>query len=465
MIQGVSSDAGKSFVAAGLCRWLSRQGLSVAPFKAQNMSNNARVVEGGEIGSAQWLQAMAAGVTPDVRMNPILLKPESERRSQVVLNGVANEELTILPWRGRSRQLWPHVVAAYESLAKEYEFIVIEGAGSPAETNLWVDDVVNMSVAELADAPVLLVADINRGGAFAHLYGTWALLPPVHQARIKGFILNKFRGDPALLEPAPRDLETRSGVPTIGVIPWISHDLPDEEGPTWVESPLSGPRVGIICGPYASNLDEFVRLQRSTQVRFVRSLDECGDFDLIILPGSKHVANDMRWLCEGGLDERLRAEARDGTAILGICGGLQMLGRHVDAVKGIEEASDGLNLLAVSTTLEKEKQTRATEVTLPEMTAPWAWLSGRRVTGYEIHHGVTSGSDSLPMTDQRLVFGSDNVLGIYFHGLFENTAVLESFAGDAHGNLEDALELLADVMEQHLNTSFVASCLGLEHGE
>jgi adenosylcobyric acid synthase len=462
MIQGVSSDAGKSFVAAGLCRWLSRQGLSVAPFKAQNMSNNARVVEGGEIGSAQWLQAIAAGVTPDTRMNPILLKPESDRRSQVVLNGVANEELTNLPWRGRSRRLWPHVVTAYESLAAQYEFIVIEGAGSPAETNLWADDVVNMSVAELADAPVLLVADINRGGAFAHLYGTWALLPPNHQPRIKGFILNKFRGDPALLEPAPKDLETRSGVPTVGVIPWISHDLPDEEGPTWVESPTSGPSVGIICGPYASNLDEFVALQRSTQVRFVRSLDEFDDFDLIILPGSKHVANDLRWLREKGLDGKLRAAAKEGTAILGICGGLQIMGQQVDAVEGVEGASEGLSLLAVSTTLEREKQTKATEVELPSMTLPWGWLSGQRVSGYEIHHGVTSRTDALSVTDQRHVFGNDNVLGIYFHGLFENTSVLESFAGVAQGSLDLALELLADTVEQHLDTSFVASCLGLE---
>src|SRR6202034_3994634 len=252
-------------------------------------------------------------------------------------------------------------------------------AGSPAETNLWASDIVNMAVADYLDAPVLLVADINRGGAFAHLFGTWALLPPNHQVRIKGFILNKFRGDPALLEPAPQDLEIRCGVPTVGVIPWISHDLPDEEGPALLESPTSGPRVGIICGPYASNLDEFVGLQRSTRVRFVRSLEEFDIFDLIILPGSKHVANDIRWLREKRLDERLRTAAGEGTAILGICGGLQILGRHVDAVEGIEGASEGLNLLAVSTTLEKEKQTKATELVLPTMTSPWGWLSAQRL--------------------------------------------------------------------------------------
>ncbi|MFY9782327.1 MAG: cobyric acid synthase [Acidimicrobiales bacterium] len=462
MVQGVSSDAGKSFIATGLCRWLSRQGISVAPFKAQNMSNNARVVDGGEIGSAQWLQALAAGVTPDVRMNPILLKPESDRRSQVVLDGKVDVALTEQPWRGRSRQLWPHVVAAYESLARDYDVIVIEGAGSPAETNLWQDDIVNMAVAELADAPVLLVVDIDRGGAFAHLYGTWALLPPEHQQRIKGFILNKFRGDPALLDPAPRDLEARCGVATIGVVPWIAHDVPDEEGPTLVESPTSGPRVGIVCGPYASNLDEFVGLQRSAQVRFVRSADEFEAFDLVILPGSKHVAADVQWLRDEGLEEKLRVSATARTPILGICGGLQMLGRRVDAVDGVEGSADGLDLLAVATTLEREKQTNDVTLVFSTMAPPWSWLNDQRVVGYEIHHGVTTPLASLSMSDQRLFFGVENVLGVYFHGLFENASVLEAFAGRPGGDRETAFELLADTIERHVDASVLRACLGFE---
>jgi adenosylcobyric acid synthase len=461
MVQGVSSDAGKSFVVTGLCRWLSRQGISVAPFKAQNMSNNARVVEGGEIGSAQWLQALAAGVTPDVRMNPILLKPESDRRSQVVLNGKVDAALTEQPWRGRSRQLWPHVVAAYESLASDYDVIVIEGAGSPAETNLWQDDIVNMAVAELADAPVLLVVDIDRGGAFAHLYGTWALLPSEHQRRIKGFILNKFRGDPALLDPAPKDLEARCGVATIGVIPWIVHDVPDEEGPTLVESPTSDPSVGIVCGPYASNLDEFVRLQRSTRVRFIRSAEEFEAFDLIILPGSKHVAADVQWLRDAGLDEKVHVSAIAGTPVLGICGGLQMLGRRVEASDGVEGSVDGLDLLAVTTTLEREKQTNAVSLEFWAMASAWSWLNDQRVTGYEIHHGLTTALGSLSMSDQRLFFGNDNVLGVYFHGLFENTSVLEAFAGHPRGDREAAFELLADTIEKHVDTSVLRACLGV----
>jgi dethiobiotin synthetase len=195
MVQGVSSDAGKSLLVTALCRWAHQQGISVAPFKAQNMSNNARVVDGGEIGTAQWLQAVAAGVLPDVRMNPILLKPESDTRSQVVLNGVVNEAFTSAPWRDRSSRLWPYVTEAFRSLSDEFDVVIIEGGGSPAETNLWSSDIVNMAVADLADAPVALVADIDRGGAFAHLFGTWALLPPGWRRRIEGFVLNKFRGD------------------------------------------------------------------------------------------------------------------------------------------------------------------------------------------------------------------------------------------------------------------------------
>ena len=236
------------------------------PFKAQNMSNNARVVDGGEIGSAQWLQALAAGVHPDTRMNPVLLKPESDIRSQVVVDGVVSGELTAMPWHGRSPRLWPHVTAALTSLTEEFEVVIIEGAGSPAETNLWPDDISNMAVADAADAPVALVADIDRGGAFAHLYGTWALLPPPWQARVEGFVLNKFRGDPGLLAPGPADLGAVTGVPTIGVVPWLDHALPDEEGPTPIAGPGRGRHVSIICGPFSSNLDEFTQLQRVADV-------------------------------------------------------------------------------------------------------------------------------------------------------------------------------------------------------
>jgi adenosylcobyric acid synthase len=451
MIQGVSSDAGKSFVVTALCRWLARQGVNVAPFKAQNMSNNARVVDGGEIGTAQWLQALAAKVVPDVRMNPILLKPESDTRSQVVVDGVVNHELTNTAWRGRSKHLWSHVRAAYDSLAHEYDVIVIEGAGSPAETNLWADDIVNMAVADLADAPVALVADIDRGGAFAHLYGTWALLPRTWQGRVEGFVLNKFRGDAALLDPAPRDLEALCGVPTIGVIPWLEHALPDEEGPTTALGSTSGPRISIVCGPYASNLDEFVPLQQAARVTWVRASGDLSDSDLVIIPGSKNVALDLQWLRATGLDDDLRRAARSATPLLGVCGGLQMLGRRVHDPAGVEGSAEGLDLLGVETSYDLTKRTTRSTVDFPDLGVPWAWLGQRRVSGYEIHHGATRAVGDIDVSDGRCVFATSNVLGVYLHGLFEDPEVLLAFSGARATGLETTFEYLADAIDEHVD--------------
>ena len=455
MVQGVSSDAGKSLLVTALCRWSHRRGMSVAPFKAQNMSNNARVVDGGEIGAAQWLQAKAAGVRPDVRMNPVLLKPESDTSSQVVLNGVANDELTTSPWRDRSAHLWPHVTEAFRSLTEEFDVVIIEGAGSPAETNLWTSDIANMAMADLADAPVVLVADIDRGGAFAHLFGTWALLPPPWQRRIEGFVLNKFRGDIELLAPAPDDLEVACGVPTIGVLPWLDHGLPDEEGPTTLVGSRTGPRVSIVCGPYASNLDEFVQLQQVANVDWVRTVDQLVDADLIVLPGSKHVANDLGWLHDTGLAHAIADAAQDGIAVLGICGGLQMLGQRVEDPAGVEGAAEGLALLPIVTRYEKAKRTVQTSVHFGPLSPPWSWLGGRRVSGYEIRHGVTRTSESVEIDADGLAFGRGNVLGLYVHGVFEDPAVLKAFSGAIPDDLETTFDGLADAVEKHLDTAWL----------
>jgi adenosylcobyric acid synthase len=270
MIQGCTSDAGKSLITTALCRWYSSQGVMVAPFKAQNMSNNARVVSGGEIGVAQWLQAKAARVEPDVRMNPILLKPQSDTFSQVITLGKADLELTKSPWQGRSQKLWPIARQALHELVDEYELVIIEGAGSPAEINLKPDDYINMRVAKEVGASVLLTVDIDRGGAFAHLLGTWNLLDQDERELIDGFILNKFRGDAGLLAPAPDMIETLTGIQTRAVIPYLKHRLPSEEGPSVnLVSSSQGPRVYIVCGPYSSNLDEFHLLQSSARVTFV----------------------------------------------------------------------------------------------------------------------------------------------------------------------------------------------------
>jgi len=462
MVQGVSSDAGKSLIATGLCRWLRRRGALVAPFKAQNMSNNARVVDGGEIGTAQWLQALAAGVAADVRMNPVLLKPEADTRSQVVVNGVVSRELTESPWRGRATRLWPHVEAAYRSLAAEYDVVVVEGAGSPAELNLWADDIVNMRVAELAGAPVLLVADIDRGGAFAHLYGTWALLPPPWRSRIRGFLLNKFRGDVGLLAPAQAELEEATGVPTVGVVPWIEHALPDEEGPTLGAPSGHSRRVCIVGGPYASNLDEFVRLQQVADVCWARTPAALTGADLVVLPGSKHVPNDLAWMRSCGMADAVISAAAAGVPVLGICGGLQMLGGAIDDPAGVEGSAEGLALLPVATSYLPGKTTQRTVVGFGRLPPAWSWLDGLWFDGYEIHHGTTTVSGSVEtIVGDGLGYADGNLLGIYAHGLFESDQVLDAYTGIVPPPRNATFEQLADLIDAHLDIAWLARCLDL----
>jgi adenosylcobyric acid synthase len=462
MVQGVSSDAGKSLIATALCRWLRRRGALVAPFKAQNMSNNARVVDGGEIGTAQWLQALAAGVAADVRMNPVLLKPEADTRSQVVVNGVVSRELTESPWRGRSTRLWPHVEAAYRSLAADYDVVVVEGAGSPAEMNLWTDDIVNMRVAELAGAPVLLVADIDRGGAFAHLYGTWALLPPPWRSHIRGFLLNKFRGDAGLLAPAPAELEKATGVPTVGVVPWIEHALPDEEGPTVGAPSGRSRRVCIVGGPYASNLDEFVRLQQVADVCWARTPDALAGTDLVVLPGSKHVAADRAWLRERGFDDAIRARVAGDARVLGICGGLQLLGERFEDPAGVDGSGIGLGVLPLTTTFDADKLVRRTATRFAALPAPWTPLSGLAVEGYEIRHGVSHADGLEPALPEGLGWLSGPVLAVYVHGLFESPATVEALIASApEAGLERTFDALADALDAHVDMDRVAALAGV----
>ena len=273
MVLGTTSGAGKSWLATALCRWYARQGLKVAPFKAQNMSNNARVVDGGEIGSAQYFQALAANAVPEVRMNPLLLKPERDTHSQVVLMGQVNEELSALPWRGRSERVWPQIAQALDELRAGNDVVVIEGAGSPAEINLMASDIVNMRIARHAQARCLLTTDLDRGGAFAHLYGTWALLPEADRALLRGFVLNKFRGDASLLAPAPQQLQELTGVPTVATLPmWWQHGLPEEDGVFDDRSRASGTvtrTVAVVAYPRISNLDDFQALKNVPGVRLV----------------------------------------------------------------------------------------------------------------------------------------------------------------------------------------------------
>lgn len=475
MVQGTSSWAGKSLVATALCRHFARLGVRVAPFKAQNMSNNARVVEGGEIGVAQYLQALAAGVEPDVRMNPVLVKPEGMTRSQVVVRGVADPVIGALPWRERAPHLRPVAEESLASLREEYELLVIEGAGSPAEINLADSDLANLGAARAADAAVLLVADIDRGGAFAHLYGTWALLQGEDRERIAGFVLNKFRGDASLLAPAPERLRELTDVPVVGVVPWLEHGLPDEDGaaapPPAPEGEL--PTVAVVRYPFASNLDELKLLEQVAAVRWEGRPADLEAVDAVVLPGSKHVAADLAWLRERRLAEPIAARAVAGGRVLGICGGMQMLGEGLEDAGG--GAVAGLGLLPLRTTYAGEKLARRVEVAFaPALDGAWATLAGRCFRGYEIRHGA-----SAPMPSPQRGVGKASVatvaalpegrgwargpvLGVSVHGLLEDPDVLAALFGRRPArSLDAALDQLADDVMTGLSAAAVECLAGL----
>jgi adenosylcobyric acid synthase len=465
MVQGCTSNAGKSYLVAALCRALSNAGYRVAPFKAQNMSNNAGVTANGlEMGRAQMVQAVAARALPDVRMNPVLLKPEADTRSQVVLLGRASRELTELPWRERKPRLWPHVQAALHSLLGEYEVVVIEGAGSPAEVNLRSSDIVNMRVAVEANAAVLLACDIDRGGAFAHLLGTWHCLTPQERGLLRGFLLNRFRGDAGLLAPAPEWLREQTGVPTVGVIPWLPHTLPEEDG-FWTgegkEHVLDG-FVAVMRLPRVSNLDEFAPLAHLA--RWVTVPAELEGARAIILPGSKATLSDLDWLRRSGLAAGVSRAAAAGVPVLGICGGLQMLGQTVSDPKGIEGggSAPGLGLLDLNTVMAADKTTRQTTLLDPE--------SGASLRGYEIHHGVTEAGPGVQTLVPGLLWRQGNVRGTYLHGLLENPGYLHSFLGwaglsvpDPIPALDARLDAIADAVKANLDWRLILELAGGKH--
>jgi adenosylcobyric acid synthase len=466
MIQGTSSWAGKSLLTTALCRHFARRGVRVAPFKAQNMSNNARVVAGGEIGSAQYLQALAAGVEPEVRMNPVLVKPEADMRSQVVVHGQADPELSATPWRERAQVLWPLVEASLRALLDEYDLVVMEGAGSPAEINLADCDMTNLRSAAAAEARVLMVCDVDRGGAFAHLYGTWALLEEAQRARIGGFVLNKFRGDPELLDGAPQRLQEMTGVPLAGVLPWIRHGLPDEDG---VSPPLataggSRPRVDVIAYPAASNLDELKPLGQVAELRFARRPAELGEADLVVLPGSKHVAADLRWLRESGFESVLWERLSSGSRLLGICGGMQMLGNELRDPEGVDGGGEGLCLLPLVTTFGQEKLVRRTRARFaPNLPGSWQTLAGRELEGYEIRHGHTSAAGRAEEAlEGGLGWAYGRVLGISLHGLFEQPELVAALLGTPPPRpLDAALDELADAVLPALDLELVERLAGV----
>lgn len=495
MVLGTTSGAGKSWLTTALCRYYARQGLKVAPFKAQNMSNNARVVAQGEIGSAQYFQALAARAVPDVRMNPLLLKPEKDTQSQVVLMGQVNAELSRMEWRGRSASVWPVVSRALDELIADNDVVVMEGAGSPAEINLKSSDIVNMRAAQHANAACLLVTDIDRGGAFAHLYGTWAMLDEAERKLIKGFVLNKFRGDAKLLAPGPQILQDLTGIPTVATLPmWWQHGLPEEDGvfdmaptlgtdvsslpPGGAELARGGPSrrsgpllVAVVAYPRISNLDEFQPLKNVPGVRlkWVRSPADLAGADWIILPGSKHTSGDLAWLRAQGLDQAIAAHAGQGGAVLGICGGLQMLGEALIDPHGIDGNAPGLGLLPVVTVFEESKTVRQRQARFGEVDGAWAALSGVALQGYEIHHGQTAqhpalaaaGDTASAVMAEGLAWQNirGNVLGLYLHGMFEDPAVLQALFGATVPTLDSVFDGLADYIGEHFAPGVLQSLI------
>jgi adenosylcobyric acid synthase len=488
MIQGTSSSVGKSLLAAALCRIFARRGIRVAPFKAQNMSNNAAVcADGAEIGRAQAVQAAAAGVEPTADMNPILLKPEADARSQVVVMGRPWRSLAAGTYYQHRDELWAVVTAALDRLRATYELVVVEGAGSPAELNLRAGDIVNMSVARYAQSPVLLVGDIDRGGIFAQLLGTLWLLTPEERALVRGLVVNKFRGDLALFADGVRILEERGGVPVLGVVAFLPNLAIPEEDAVAIEyrrphvaytpSPSAAIDIAVVAFPRIANFDDFDPLadEPGVQVRYVASPQALGRPQAVILPGTKSTMADLVWLRAQGLAEAIRGLAAAGGAVVGICGGYQMLGRVIRDPGHVEAAADevpGLALLPVETVFEGDKATYRAQGRVLGSAGWLAPLAGQAVCGYEIHMGRTwGGSAWLEIAERNgqpvslpdgAVSADGRVWGCYMHGIFENEAFRRAWlAGLGWGGAgnqalpptghEAAFERLADEVEAVLN--------------
>ena len=433
MIQGTMSNAGKSLLAAGLCRIFRQDGYRVAPFKSQNMALNSFITKtGAEMGRAQVVQAEAAGIEPDVRMNPILLKPTTDVGSQVIVNGQVQGNMRAMEYYRRKREFIPAVMEAYNSLAQEYDIIVIEGAGSPAEINLKATDIVNMGLAELVDAPVLLVGDIDRGGVFAQLYGTIALLEPREQRRIKGTIVNKFRGDRAILQPGIDILEKICGVPVAGVIPYTHVDIDDEDSLSTRFHTGDGRKdidIAVVKLPRISNFTDVSPLERfeSVSVRYIERPDQLHQPDMILLPGTKSTIADLLWLRQSGLEAAICQQAARGCIVFGICGGYQMLGTSIRDPLGVEAAGvtevKGMGLLPMDTVFQGEKVQQQTGGVFGTISGPLHSLSGMAYTGYEIHMG-RSGQQLPPLVSRGNVYGS------YIHGIFDGAGIAQAVIGD-----------------------------------
>ena len=495
MVVGTASSVGKSLLVTALCRIFKRHGYSVAPFKSQNMSLNSFVtVEGHEMGRAQVAQAEAAGLVPSALMNPILLKPTTNSRSQVIVNGKVHGNMSAVEYYAYKDNLRPTVQAAFDALSAKYDVIVIEGAGSPAEINLMDGDFVNMGMAAMVDAPVILAGDIDRGGVFASLYGTVKLLPPEDQARIKGLLVNKFRGDVKILEPGLRKIEELMKIPVLGVIPYGKFAIDEEDSLTTRFSQKSGQssdlKIAVLQLPRISNFTDFAALDSldGVNLKYVDEPSDLEDADLIILPGSKNTIDDMNHLAETGLSAKIKEMHCKGRVIVGICGGFQMLGRMIHDAYGVEKETpcsiEGLGLLDVETSFARDKHTLQSTLTLRGGDGPLAGTGGQVLTGYEIHMGETAighGATALGDCDGRAAGAVDDtgrVFGSYLHGFFDNLNFTRLFlnnlgrrrAEEAENETiasyqefkEREYDRLADMVEKHLPFEYLLKLINRE---
>ena len=440
MVQGTMSNAGKSYLAAALCRIFHQDGYRVAPFKSQNMALNSFITEEGlEMGRAQVMQAEAAGIKPSVLMNPILLKPTNDTGSQVIVNGEVLGNLSAREYYKRKKEMIPHIMQAYRQLDEQYDIIVLEGAGSPAEINLKSDDIVNMGMAEMVNAPVLLAGDIDRGGVFASLYGTVMLLEEQEQRRIKGLIINKFRGDKSILEPGLDTLTKLTNIPVLGVLPYMNVDIDDEDSLSerfhFKQSGHSLLDLAVIKLPRISNFTDFHPFEylEGVSLRYVTSPAQLGNPDCIFLPGTKNTMADLKWLRETGLEACLKKHAACDKPIFGICGGYQMLGQSVSDPYHVEEGGEirGMELLPITTVFDQQKTRTQISGRFEQMNGIFSNLTHLPFHGYEIHMGKTHSTQSvLPLTllENKNADGAqkDNIYGTYVHGIFDDTSVVNA---------------------------------------
>lgn len=488
MVVGTASSVGKSVLVTALCRIFSDLGVRVAPFKAQNMSNNAAVTADGlEIGRAQAEQAAAARVEPTVEMNPVLLKPQGDRTSQLVVNGRPAGILRAIDFIERKRDLWPHVERALATLREQYDLVIVEGAGSPAEPNLQAGDIVNMRVARHTRAVTLLAGDIDRGGVFAHFLGTLDLMTPEDRELIRGLIINRFRGDPSLLQPAIDVIEARGGVPVLGIVPWIDQlGVADEDAQSLERASAaaapgaSDVDVAVMRLPRIANFDDIDPLLSETgvRVRWVESAATIGTPDLIVIPGTKATVADLAWLRDRGLDRAITARVEAGAHLLGICGGYQMLGERLLDPDGVEAAPGtevaGLRLIAGTTEFAAAKETRRTSGVMRDAPGTWSGAAGEAVRGYEIHMGRTM-TTAAPLIDLEgrtdgAVSADGRVAGTYLHGLLHNDGLRrallsglgrrgEASGGDTEAAREAAFDRLAAVVRASIDIGRVHAML------